>query len=365
MTIKILQIIPSPPDLGDGIGDYASLLASQLWQDYQIETHFLVFRTDIKINSEASKFPVAQLSARNSQALFSAIPDQISTIILHFSGSIYFNSNFKGLLGINTPFWLSETLQTLVNLHQVKLILMIHELPMLNRGQFYFFGLLNPIQNIVSRRIASISDTVLTSSNNYQKIVSGWLRKPVKKELIFSNMGEPDSMPSLRERKKRLIVFGGSARCRIYQNSSDLLVRSCQILGIEEICDIGPSLDLSKFRFSDINLIELGFRSRTEISQLLLTAIAGCTDYTPFPGNLGKSGVFAAYCAHGLVPILTQYNPSEADGLYLHQHYLALDEEITNLGLEELQSIADSAHQWYQGHSLRAVSSIFAHHILG
>ncbi len=42
----------------------------------------------------------------------------------------------------------------------------------------------------------------------------------------------------------------------------------------------------------------------------MLNAIAGIFDYTPFPGDLAKSGVLAAYCAHGsysLVGLATDF----------------------------------------------------------
>lgn len=190
------------------------------------------------------------------------------------------------------------------------------------------------------------------------------MSQPVHRLSIFSNMGEPDTVPSLIERKHRIVIFGGSARRRVYQNSLKALVQSCETLGIEEICDIGPPLHLKEtMDFSGIPLVEMGFQSQESISQILLTSIAGCLDYTPFPGDLSKSGVFAAYCAHGMLPICTCYNPSEADGLHLHQHYLSLDEDLTVLDPTALQTIATSAHQWYQSHSLSATASQFAHYL--
>jgi len=359
MVTKILQIVPTPPYTGDGISDYASLLASKLWQDHGVKTEFLVFRTDAPIAPEKSEFPIALLPAYDSQTLVSSIPTDMDAIILHFSGYPYFNSTFKGLFGIGTPFWFADALENIVHSRQIKLILMVHELPMLNRGQLYFFGVLNPIQNLVSKRIVRIADTVLTSSNRYQSILSKWLGKSVTKTLIFSNVGEPDSIPPLLERKRRLVVFGGMARLRLYQNSFEALIQACELLGIEEICDVGPCLELPKPHRSGVKLVEMGFQSQSNISELLLTSLAGCMDYSPFPGNLGKSGVYAAYCAHGIVPFLTRYNPSEADNLYMNQHYLTLDSKLGDLTLTDLQNVANNAHQWYQDHSLKRVSEIF------
>lgn len=365
MTAQILQIIPTPPNSSDGIGDYALLLAAQLLKDAQIHTQFLVFRNDIEATSAIDGFSVTTLLSHQSQSLCSLIPRDIQAIIVHFSGYPYFNTTLKGILGFETPFWFVDALRAIQQARKIKLIVMFHELPKLYWKQVYFFGALNPIHSIVARHLARIADTVLTTSSNYQNVLSQWVKKPIIRLSIFSNMGEPLPIPPLAERKRRLVVFGGTARQRVYQNAAQPLVETCHALGIEEILDIGPSLNLqSPYQFDGISWVEMGFQSKETISQLLLTSIAGCLDYTPFPGDLSKSGVFAAYCAHGLVPISTRYNPSEAEGLYPDQHYLVLDKGLINLNLEELQIVASTAYKWYQNHSLSAVSSVFSHHLL-
>lgn len=356
MVEQILQIIPTPPNSSDGIGDYALLLATQLLKDAQINTQFLVFRNDIEVNSDVNRFSMARLPSHQPEVFCSSIPKNIRAIIVHFSGYPYFNTSLKGSFGVGTPFWLIDALQSVVKSHPLKLIVIFHELPKLHWKQFYLFGCLNPIQSIVSRRLATMADTVLTGSVNYQAILSKWLGKTVTKISIFSNMGEPDAVSPLAIRKRRLVIFGGSARSRIYQNNFQALIQSCKVLGIEEICDVGSPLKLPKYSGLGINFIEMGFRSQPEISELLLTSLAGCVDYSPFPGDLGKSGAFAAYCAHGLVPILTRYNPSEADGLQMNQHYLVLGSKLDSLNLTQLQAIADQAHEWYQTHTLKEVA---------
>lgn len=361
---KILQIIPTPPNLSDGIGDYASLLAKQLLKDHQITTHFLAFRTDIELTPVIDGFSATRLPAHHSQALLSTISEDIKAIVVHFSGYPYFKTNLKGTFGIDTPFWLIEALQSAIDSHHLKLIVMFHELPKLYWKQFYFFNYLNPIHSIVSRRLARLADAVITSSAGYQTILTKWLNQPVTRLSIFSNMGEPDFIPPLAERKRRMVIFGGSARYRVYKNAAKELIHCCKSLEIDEIYDIGPFLNLKKaFEFQDINLLELGFKSQEEISQIMLNSVAGCFDYTPFPGDLGKSGVLAAYCSHGLVPITTHYNPSEADGLQMNRHYLAL-KSWSDLNLSAMQTVANNAHSWYQSHNLKEIANTFASSII-
>ena len=356
---KILQIIPTPPNYADGIGDYALQLATQLRQDFQVDTQFLVFRNDVQVEPVASGFAMQQLSTHTAEKCRAAIPRDLQAIIVHFSAYPYFNTSLKGSLGVGTPFWFVEALRSIVADRQIKLVVMFHELPKLHWQQFYLFDFLNPIHCIVSRRLARMADVVLTSSSRFQSILSTWIDRDVPKIPIFSNMGEPESIVPLRERQRRLIIFGGAARARIYNNHSSVLLQSCQLLGITEIYDIGSTLDLPDYSHAGINLCSIGFRSPAEISELLSTSLAGCIDYSPFPGNLGKSSVFAAYCAHGIVPILTRYNPSEVDDLYMGKHYLGLGSELANLNLDKLQLIADTAHQWYWGHTTQAIAKTF------
>jgi len=365
MAQQILQIIPTPPDSSDGIGDYALLLAAQLRQDAQLDTQFLVFRNDIEVKSAIDGFSIAHLPEHKPQALCSLIPESIRAVIVHFSGYPYFNTSLRGMVGIGIPFWLVNTLCAIKQSHRIKLIVMFHELPKLYWKQFYCFDYLNPIHCMVARPLAQTADTVLTTSTKYQSILSNWVNAPVHRLPIFSNMGEPAIVPPLIKRKRRLVIFGGSARQRVYQNSLKDLVKSCQTLGIEEIYDIGPPLQLqANYHLEGIPLIELGFQSQESISQVLLTSMVGCLDYTPFPGDLSKSGVFAAYCAHGMLPLSTRYNPSESDGLHLQQQYLTLDQDMTQVQPTELQAVASAAHQWYQDHSLRAIAQVFAQHLL-
>jgi hypothetical protein len=364
MTEEILQIIPTKPNWSDGVGDYALLLATQLLKDAQIKTRFLVFRNDIEVDPFVNGFSIARFPSHQPDALCSSIPEGIGTIIVHFGSYPYFQDNLKGNFGVDTPFWLIEALQSVVKSRHLKLIVMFHELPKFywSRMQLHLFGFLNPIHSIVSRRLARMADAVFTNTTGSQVILSKWQRKSVTKLLVFSNMGETESSPPSIVRKRRLVIFGGAGRSRIYKNNFQALIQSCKSLGIEEICDVGPSLKLTEHLSSEIKLVEMGWCSQTEISELMLTSLAGCIDYSLYPGELGKSGIFAAYCAHGLVPILTNYNPSEADGLYMNQHYLALDSKLSNLdsGLAELQMIAEKAYEWYQTHTLKKIAKTFS-----
>jgi hypothetical protein len=358
MSVNLLQIIPTPPHSSDGIGDYGLLLAEQLFKHDRIRTEFLIFRTDVPVEPEIHGFPMIRLPEHSVSAFLQALPEEIDGIILQYSNYPYVNTNLRGLL--QAPFWFVEALQQAIQQRQLKLIVMFHELPRFTWRQFHL-NWLNPIQSLVSRRLAEMATQVLTNSAQYQTVLSNWTKQPVTRVAIFSNMGEPECVPSLAARDRRLVVFGGASRDRVYQNALKDLIHACQQLEITEIYDVGPALNLQeRYAFESPSLRELGFRSPSEISELLLTSIAGCLDYTPFPGDLSKSGVLAAYCAHGVVPFVTQYNPSEADGLFVNQHYIALNQFPEALNEHQIQAVASSAHTWYKSHSLSEVAKVFA-----
>ncbi|OPF20323.1 hypothetical protein B1L04_02690 [Microcystis aeruginosa KW] len=175
-------------------------------------------------------------------------------------------------------------------------------------------------------------------------------------------MGEPQCILPLKERPPYLIVFGSKHnRPLVYTKFSKNLLKACRALGIERIYDVGYPCDLSttEGQFKGIEIIPMGFQPHQVVSELMLTSRGGFLDYSRFPRDLGKSTVFAAYAAHGLVPVLTDYNPSEADGVENNKHYLVADENLSSLDLTQLQQVADNAHRWYQDHNLIKVAKFY------
>ncbi|MCL1464880.1 hypothetical protein [Argonema galeatum] len=348
--MKIVQIVPRLPPYTDGVGDYALRLAEQLLKEHNITTQFIVFQQGLEIEPIINGFSVTGLPAHTSEAFLSVLPKDIEGIILHYSNYPYMRGK------LDAPFWLVEALQAGMKRHSLKLVVMFHELPIL---KFKALNFLNPIQSLVSRRLAKIATTVLTDSARFQTVLEQWLGHSVTCIPDFSTIGEPSSVPSIADRDRRMIVFGGADRHRVYKNSLKQLLDSCQVLGIEEICDIGKSLNLSSSDFKGVRLVEMGFQPNEAVCELMLTSKAGFLDYSRFPGGLGKSSVFAAFCVHGLIPICSQYNPSEGDGLEMNKHYL-VPNQLKSFNLMQLQTVANNANKWYNYHNLTENTKIFA-----
>ena len=98
-------------------------------------------------------------------------------------------------------------------------------------------------------------------------------------------------------------------------------------------------------------IVELGQKSALQISDILLKSCAGFLNYNI--DYLAKLGIFAAYCAHGLLSISYRCSTLSVDGIEARIHYWIPDSQGIILNpVEELRAIADNAHTWYQTHGL-------------
>lgn len=354
MTKKILQIIPRLPLFNDGVGDYSVKLSKVLYQNFDILTDFLIFDTQSKIRN-LDGYSVRKMSEHNPDAFLSLLPQDIEVIVLQYSNYPYLKNKLKA------PFWLVKAFELAVKTRQIRLLVMFHELPVL---KWKSINILNPIQSLMTYQLGKVADIRITNNAKFQSTLSRWINKPVICIPNFSNVGELIEIPRLIERKPQMLTFGTTHnRLRLYQKYLKYLLQACKTLGIEEIYDIGQKIDICQDDLQGIRLVQMGKQPSEVVSQMMSTSLAGFLDYSWYPGCLGKSTVFAAFCAHGLVPILTKYNPSEADGIEINKHYLVAKTLPNKMRLEKLQVIADNAHQWYSSHRLIDNAKTFASQI--
>lgn len=349
---KILQIVPRLPPYSDGVGDYARLLAKQLSSAHTLDTEFVTFRPGTKTPAEVDGFPTHRLFNHSAEALLDLVPDTIDGILLHYSNYPYLQSK------LDAPFWLVDALKKLQARQQCPLVVMYHELPTLKWKKL---RLLNPIQSRVSKQLSQIASAVFTDSHHFKVHLEKWSAAPITCIPDFSTIGEPQptQIRPLKHRQRRLVIFGGSDRVRAYAHF-DTLLKTCQALNITEICDIGTPQNLAAEQFGDITFTEMGFQPAETVQESLLDSVAGLMDYSRFPGDLGKSSVFAAFCAHGLMPICTTYNPSEPDGIFADKQYAIAGSHLSSWSDDQCQVIAQQAKDWYSQHSLDINAQCFA-----
>ncbi|HJQ70382.1 MAG TPA: glycosyltransferase family 1 protein [Blastocatellia bacterium] len=347
---RILAIIPRVPPVTDGIGDYGLALASALRRLSGIETEFVVGDPAWDGPAEVKGFAVRRVTSRSEREMLALLRradgSDPSTLLLHYEGYGYANRG--------CPVWLVDALARWKNATaRRRLVTIFHEL--YATGPLWTSSFwLSPLQRRLARRLVRLSDQRLTSLGLYAGIVQK-LGNGIKAEAlslpVFSSIGEPAATSPLCERSRRLVVFGTRGRrIEVYRRSAAELNRICRQLGITEIIDIGRPIDFDIASVIDTPVVTCGELAGAEVSRWMLDSMAGVIDY---PARfLGKSTIFAAYCAHGIIPIVASADaPLPAEGLEAGRHYWLTDESEA-LDIDSGQLIADNALAWYQAHNL-------------
>jgi hypothetical protein len=348
----IIQIVPQMPPVTNGVSDYATILARKLRQDFGISTCFIVGDPNWNGATEIENFPIYKIEERSAKALV----DVLDKIAL-YSTKILLQYVGYGYASRGCPVWLIDGLrQWQTRTHKGTLVTMFHELYAAGYPIWSSAFWTEPLQKYLVARLGRMSDYVITNKPKYAKILHKLC--PGKNQQVpilpvFSNVGELDKIQPLTERKPRLVVFGNTGnRLKVYEQSITALKRVCQELNIQEIIDIGPPINLSISAINHIPITVLGRQSAEEVSEILQDSWVGFFNY-PLD-FLTRSGTFAAYCAHGVIPVGTTYYAweKEQDGLEINKHYWLADNQAGEMTLEQGQIIAAQAYTWYQNHNV-------------
>lgn len=136
----------------------------------------------------------------------------------------------------------------------------------------------------------------------------------------------------------------------------------CKKLEVDEVVDIGQPVDTKCFKMKGIPIISKGVIGAPEISRLLAESLAGFACYSS-PSSMATSSVFAAFCAHQMLPVVSFYGTfcdrRERDGLRAGRHYWIADDFNRTLDFAHAQPIAENAHRWYQMHNRIAHAEAF------
>ena len=357
----MIQIVPALPPSINGVGDYALAVARVLRSEFGLDSVFVVGNPAWQGADEVEGFRVGKVAARTAPGLEAALLEAArsaagdSRVLLQLSG--------YGYSGRGCPWWLMQGLRRWrAKRTDARLVTMFHELyaqapPW--RKTFW----LSPAQRMVVKGIARSSDVAVTNIQIYRgrlERVDPSKQGSVEALAVPSNVGEPLELGELGRRAKSMAVFGlPGSRMRSYGTRMAELQRACEALGIAEIHDIGGSFAGIPERVGGVPVRQHGEMGASELSLLLSGTMAGFVDY--YPGYFGKSGVFAAYCAHRMIPVTPGDGRSKEDGIECGVHYYGVGgkDGITR-GPANAQSIADAAWAWYQGHSRMSHARAFA-----
>jgi len=417
--MQIIQIVARLPPAIDGVGDYASLLAKQMRAAHNLQTVFVVCdpswrnatgakpaspksqgatrkaededstpvsgpgqsssKSSERIADEGNRepeiepsttldgFPVYQVKAQTTAELLRVLgqPAMPTTILLQYVGYGYQNRG--------CPVWLLNGLSAWLGRKTAeggqraalgqsssrvrRLVTMFHELYAFGppwRSSFWS----SPVQRWIAKSLAQASEHCFTNLT----INARTLAKLTSREdrhitvlPVFSNVGEPARLPSWSERQPRMVVFGSAAwRRKAYQECRQDLEKACHDMGLNEIVDIGAPTNLQDL---PVRISERGILSAAETSREMLSARAG---FFAYPINcLGKSGIFAAYAAHGLVPVTFEGNKMEnGDGLVRGEQFLSAA-GVSGMVGSRFEEVGRRVHQWYSAHTIESQADGF------
>lgn len=330
----LVQVCPTGPG---GVRDYADCLR-RAWAEQGVASQLVE-----GVDAGRHGFGLADHLVALAQG-DPATPSRTLVVVLHFSGYGYAR---RGLCT-----WLVDEVARLkARLRErVRVLVVFHELfaggpPW--RSAFW----VAPLQSLIARHLAALADASWTNTEHHARWLRGVVDSARRVEVhpVFSNVGEPSADVAWHSRQPRLVVFGSAAtRTRAL---AALRGRDTELhrLGVTQIVEAGDGRS-QRGDWSSIATTTLGRLSTDALRDLLLDSRFGLLDY---PARfLCKSGVFAAYAAHGCVALNTSAQGAAADGLRAGSHYVAL-RAVDPRSAGECAAIAQRVLAWYRGHSLQ------------
>jgi hypothetical protein len=348
----LIQVVARRSAEPDGVADYALALARALRAYRDANSVFLSGTPAADARPVEDDWKTVCVPKRKAQVLADTLrllsaETNARAVILHFSGYGY---QKRGV-----PVWLVQGLRIWNRrAGRVPLLTIFHELYATGRPSQSAFWL-SPLQREIARSILNLSSAAITTTDLYSKRLSEWRDDNASKITaipVFSNVGEPGCGLAPCARTAAAIVFGrAGVEDRLFGIYRSEIERIISALGIEKIFDIGPRLSTMPRTLAGVPIISEGVLPPGAVSERLQRARFGLVAY-PLD-CIGKSGVFAAYAAHGVVPIVLSDKADAFDGLQPVQHFLDGLRLGAGAGAQDLASIQRKLFTWYTSHSVK------------
>jgi hypothetical protein len=347
----VIQLISRRTAEPDGVADYALALA-RAWRNSKGANTVFLSATPL---SEAipleDEWKTVCVPERKAQALSDTIEKlsadrRTQAVILHFSGYGY---EKRGV-----PVWLAAGLRLWKRRASVPIITIFHELYATGRPWQRVFWI-SPFQKQIARQILHLSSAAITPTNFYKRRLSDWQpRSPREISVlpVFSNIGEPGCGTAPYARRPTAVVFGlAGVENYLYGLYRSQAERMISALGIKEIIDIGLRLSPVPRSLAGAPVVSTGVLPSNAISELLQGARFGLIAYPV--DFIAKSGVFGAYAAHGVVPIVFSNEDGTHDGLQPEECFIDGLRLEADADAQDLNSIQRKLFTWYSCHSVQ------------
>jgi hypothetical protein len=270
-------------------------------------------------------------------------------MLLHFSG---YGFQYRGV-----PTWLNGEIRALRQRFRVFGVI-FHELYASGPPWSSAFWL-SGMQRRIAEELLQQADFWFANRDG----AAEWLMKrapsvPHATMPVFSNVGEPRSIDTAgrnSERERTIVVFGSNTmRMQVYAWNDGEIFKVARQRGLR-IHDIGPTIqdDTLSRRMAREGVVVQGRLPAEQVGAAMLKAEYGALVYPP--DYAAKSGIFAAYAAHGVCPVMLWKNGTARDGFQPGINYIDGFEALgSGKSVLDARRIGLAARQWYEPHSIDA-----------
>lgn len=320
----IIHLVPRLPPAICGLADYSLLVGGKIEQQQpDVQCGYVACGHRLEAEFDDGRGRRNATEACDTTRLWRAVEEVVDelaggaidhvSLLLHYSG--------YGYDRCGAPRWLADALERRpLRFSKTCIATMFHE--MYATGWPWQRAFWNSSrQRQVAIRIARLSEVLFTNrdqSARWLERVTGRAVGSIPSLPVPSNVGEPEDVPSWEKRLPRAVTFGGGQIKRFALSTrSHATAKLLATLGITQLIDIGSpvSIDRTAFQACGIRIEQFGICQRDHVSELLLQSRIGLVDY-PFD-FLSKSGVIAAYSAHGLALLINgDWRSSRRDELF-------------------------------------------------
>ena len=299
---------------------------------------------------EKEEFPVVSGLHLPAAASSAAVP---AHVILHYAN--------YGYQSRGVPFQLLRFARDLRGRTAGRWITTFHELYASGppwRSAFW----VRPFQVKIARDLMDLSSSCVVSNEVIKnEIARHNPRQPVHVVPVMSNFGEPPVGALAAKSLKRWAVAGGTAlierSLRAFARVQSLIPAAYFPDEVEVIGGIDNRLVRDRLQMLRDSVPSISFRHHPQVdvetaSTLLASCAFGWLDYfgtgKVWPGMILKSGSFAAFCAHGIVPILSHAEATLAAGGNPFPGPYYITTAVTKLPEpEKLMQTQQAVRAWY------------------
>jgi hypothetical protein len=350
--LLVIHVVPQLPPQCSGVGDYATLVARHMASLGTTCVCVAAGHEPVELPRDGES--IRNITGRCEPALLWQAVESLAERFEHSTVSVILHYSGYGFDRNGAPEWLVDAMRRRSAKVVTRIATFFHELyadgwPW--RRAFWY----SSRQQRVAASIAQLSDALVTNreaSARWLEARTGRPRGSVMSLPVPSNVGEPQHLPAFTSRPPRAVTFGGegSKRFALYEEAARVAL-ILKRFEISEFIDIGSKCPIDRRAFGrhGLQVEQLGFLDAAHVTQMLATCRLGFLDYSL--DAVGKSGVFAAYVAHGVVPIIRNPASLASDGLEVRRHCLALDDsDSIDSGL--LPALSNNGADWYRQHDL-------------